>query len=242
MARTNSGKLECNRNCKNRWNPSGVLSTKSLQRPSFVSKLDMTLKSRYGNDRVSSKTERPGKPVGAYDVLAVDASVEMLEHARKLYCGNKIRWIELTFESLDLAPGSVQLVVACLSFHFVEKLEDLLKRCAVWLCGGGLLVFSVRHPIRTCNPAGEINSGGEISWTVKDYFLEGPREFSWLGVPCVNFHRPISSYIRMLHEAGLILEKVMEPSDAIGTSELALEGKSVPFFLTLSCRKTQASI
>jgi hypothetical protein len=34
----------------------------------------------------------------------------------------------------------------------------------------------------------------------------------------------------MLLEAGFIVEKVMEPSDATGGSELALEGKSVPFF------------
>jgi len=172
-----------------------------------------------------------------YDVLAVDASAEMLEHARKLYSGNKIQWIESTFENLDLAPASVQLIVSCLSFHFVERLDDLLKRCRAWLCEGGALLFSVRHPIRTCNPTGESRAGHEISWTVKDYFTEGAREFDWLGARCVNFHRPVSRYIQMIVAAGLTLEKIMEPSEPTCSSEATEESKSVPFFLTLLSRK-----
>jgi ubiquinone/menaquinone biosynthesis C-methylase UbiE len=176
-----------------------------------------------------------------YDVLAVDASAEMLDHARKLYSGSNIQWIESTFETLRLPPNSVNLIVACLSFHFVENLEDLLKRCGGWLCEGGSLVFSVRHPIRTCNPTGETISEGQISWTVKDYFTEGPREFSWLGAPCINFHRTIGNYTRMLLQAGLTIEKIIEPCDGDGSSSLAVEGQSVPFFLTVSCRKSRGS-
>lgn len=172
-----------------------------------------------------------------YDVLAVDASAEMLAHAQKLYPGKKIRWKESKFENLDVAPGSVQLIVACLSFHFVENLDELLKRCCTWLSSGGMLIFSVRHPIRTCNPIGELRTGDGISWDAKDYFVEGARQFDWLGARCVNFHRTFSSYIKMIAEAGFALEKVMEPSDLLGTSDVAAESRSVPFFLTLFSRK-----
>jgi ubiquinone/menaquinone biosynthesis C-methylase UbiE len=176
-----------------------------------------------------------------YDVLAVDASGEMLQHARKLYSGARIQWIESTFERLELSPNSVQLIVACLSFHFVEELDDLLKRCATWLCNGGVLVFSVRHPIRTSNPTGENKTEGDIAWTVKDYFQEGPREFNWLGTRCLNFHRTLSTYIKMLIDAGLTVEKIMEPSYPTDRLEFSFESRSVPFFLTLSCRKLGAS-
>jgi ubiquinone/menaquinone biosynthesis C-methylase UbiE len=171
----------------------------------------------------------------------VDASGEMLQQARKLYSGAKIQWIESTFERLELSPASVQLIVACLSFHFVEALDDLLKRCAVWLCNDGILIFSVRHPIRTSNPTGESNREGDIAWTVRDYFQEGPREFNWLGTRYFNFHRTLSTYIKMLMDAGLTVEKIIEPSDPTGRLEFSLESKSVPFFLTLSCRKLVAS-
>ena len=102
-----------------------------------------------------------------------------------------------------------------------------------------MLIFSVRHPIRTCNPAGEVSSDGEISWMVRDYFVEGSREFNWLGARCVNFHRPVSTYIQMLIQAGLTLEKVIEPSMPSGASELSAESESVPFFLTMSGRKSR---
>jgi ubiquinone/menaquinone biosynthesis C-methylase UbiE len=163
----------------------------------------------------------------------------MLQHARRLYSGANIRWIESTFEGLELSPSSVHLIVACLSFHFVERLDDLLKRCSAWLSGGGVLVFSVRHPIRTCNPTGETKLDGEIAWTVKDYFQEGPRQFNWLGTRCLNFHRTLSTYMKMLSDAGMIVEKVVEPTS--DTSGFSLESKSVPFFLTFSCRKPQSS-
>jgi ubiquinone/menaquinone biosynthesis C-methylase UbiE len=176
-----------------------------------------------------------------YDVLAVDASGAMLQQARKLYSGTKIQWIESTFERLELRPESIQVIVACLCFHFVEELDDLLKRCAIWLCNGGILVFSVRHPIRTSNPTGEDKLGGDIVWTVRDYFQEGPREFNWLGTRCINFHRTLGTYINMLRDAGLTVEKIVEPSDQTGRLEFSSESKSVPFFLTLSCRKLSAS-
>jgi ubiquinone/menaquinone biosynthesis C-methylase UbiE len=172
-----------------------------------------------------------------YDVLAVDASEEMLGHAQKLYAGNKIRWIPSKFENLELSTNSVQLIVACLSFHFVEELDRLLRRCVNWLCDGGILVFSVRHPIRTCDPTGEVDLKGQVAWIVKDYFHEGVREFDWLGTKCLNFHRPFSTYVKMITDSGLILEKVLEPSDPLGASSSSLESRSVPFFLTLTCRK-----
>lgn len=173
-----------------------------------------------------------------YDVLAVDASAEMLGHARKLYTGTKIQWIESAFEDLLLPPSSVDLIVACLSFHFVENLEGLLQRCASWLAEGGLLVFSVRHPIRTSNPVGEVSSQNQVSWSVNNYFSEGSRQFTWLGAPCVNFHRTISTYARLVLQAGFTIEKIIEPCDTgEGSSSLMKEGKSVPFFLTITCRR-----
>jgi hypothetical protein len=45
----------------------------------------------------------------------------------------------------------------------------------------------------------------------------------------------VSTYMKMLSDAGMIVEKVTEP-----TSD-TLESKSVPFFLTLSCRKPHSS-
>jgi len=172
-----------------------------------------------------------------YEVLAVDASSEMLAHARKLYSGTKIQWLESTFECLELSANSFQLIVACLSFHFVERLDVLLKRCSGWLCEGGALVFSVRHPIRTCNPTGEASVDGEIALSTRNYFKEGRREFNWLGARCINHHRTLGTYIAIIRDAGMTIESVIEPCDSTSAFAFSQESTSVPFFLTLVSRK-----
>jgi ubiquinone/menaquinone biosynthesis C-methylase UbiE len=177
-----------------------------------------------------------------YDVLAVDASSEMLTHARRLYSGVNIQWIECSFDQLEFPENSFQLIVACLSFHFVERLDHLLKRCSSWLCGGGLLVFSVRHPIRTCNPTGELSKEGMFAWRASDYFQEGPREFNWLGAKCINHHRTIGTYAAMLSGAGMSIERLIEPSDSAGAFAFSEESRSVPFFLTIASRKPIAHL
>lgn len=175
-----------------------------------------------------------------YDVLAVDASSEMLAEARKRYPGPKIEWIESRFEDLHLDKGSVDLILSCLSFHFVEELSELLRRCSDWLVEDGILAFSVRHPVRTSNPLGESKVDGQSHWMLRDYFVVGPREFTWLGVPCVNFHRPLSWYTRELNQCGFQIQSILEPSSSDQTNGFFDESRSIPFFLTIIARKALA--
>jgi SAM-dependent methyltransferase len=172
-----------------------------------------------------------------YTVIAVDSSAEMLERAKRLYSGNKINWIESTFEKLSIPAGSISMAVACLSFHFVADLQGLIKRCADWLTYDGMLIFSVRHPIRTANPTGETQTDGELCWSIKNYFTEGPRHFSWLGSDCINYHRPLSAYFSYLHNAGFVVEAVAEPSTSDDRLTFNAESRSVPFVLTIASRK-----
>ncbi|NOJ46465.1 class I SAM-dependent methyltransferase [Bradyrhizobium archetypum] len=172
-----------------------------------------------------------------YSVVAVDGSSEMLDRARNLYSGSRITWLESTFENLSFNDQSFDLIVSCLSFHFVCDLQPLIRNCASWLKRGGLLVFSVRHPIRTCNPVGELTTDQEFGWSVNEYANEGLRTFKWLGLDCVNFHRTVSTYIRFLRNAGLRLEALEEPISADETRSFAAESRSVPFFLTIAARK-----
>jgi SAM-dependent methyltransferase len=172
-----------------------------------------------------------------YSVIAVDGSAEMLDQAKKLYSGPQITWLESTFENLSFSDQSFDLIVSCLSFHFVCDLQSLIRNCAFWLKQGGLLVFSVRHPIRTCNPVGELATGRELSWSVNGYANEGLRKFKWLGLDCINFHRTFSTYLRFLRDAGLHLEVLEEPISVDEALSFNAESRSVPFFLTIAARK-----
>jgi ubiquinone/menaquinone biosynthesis C-methylase UbiE len=173
-----------------------------------------------------------------YSVVAVDADSELLVSAKKLYSGDRITWVNSTFHDLILERNYFNVIVSCLSFHFVEDMSALLKSCATWLVPGGKLVFSVRHPIRTSNPAGQVSVDGKVGWTVTDYFTESRREFAWLGQRCVNFHRPLSTYFQMLSESGLTIDTIIEPYIRGASSHpSAAESNLVPFFLLISCRK-----
>jgi ubiquinone/menaquinone biosynthesis C-methylase UbiE len=174
-----------------------------------------------------------------YLVVAVDFDSELLAHAKNIYCGDRITWVHSTFNDLKLKPEYFSWIVSCLSFHFVEDMSTLLRNCASWLVLGGKLIFSVRHPIRTSNPAGQVSVDSKVGWTVMDYFAQSQREFSWLGQRCFNFHRPLSAYFQMLSECGLRVDAIVEPYIREASSHpSAAESNSVPFFLLISCRKT----
>jgi SAM-dependent methyltransferase len=172
-----------------------------------------------------------------YRVVAVDFDGDLLANAKNIYSGDRISWVHSTFNTLDFSPSSFSLIISCLTFHFVEDLSALFKNCANWLSPGGKFIFSVRHPIRTSNPLGQVQIDGKVGWTVTDYFTDCPRDFAWLGEKCRNFHRPLASYFWTLKQAGLEVEEIVEPSMATSVHPSASESNCVPFFLLFSSRK-----
>ncbi len=173
-----------------------------------------------------------------YQVTAVDSSATLLEEAKKLYKGDKIKWLFRDFSELEFEPNNYDLIVSSLAFHFVPDLVPLIEKCASWLKPNGLLVFSVRHPIRTSNPLGEIRRENGILWSVSQYFNESLREFIWLDQSCYNQHRTISSYFRALTGAGLCVKEIIEPALSKDSGHRASsESVSVPFFIAFSAMK-----
>jgi hypothetical protein len=61
--------------------------------------------------------------------------------------------------------------------------------------------------------------------------------FKWLGVDCINYHRTLSTYLRILRETGLSLEMLEEPLSTDASLSFSVESRSVPFFLTIAARK-----
>ncbi|GAA1599494.1 hypothetical protein GCM10009804_65130 [Kribbella hippodromi] len=67
---------------------------------------------------------------GAADVLAVDASQQMLAAAVQ---HPRVRYQRADLTTFDLPPGSADLVVSSMALHYVENLDTLLARTAHWL-------------------------------------------------------------------------------------------------------------
>ncbi|UCD45484.1 MAG: methyltransferase domain-containing protein [Candidatus Bathyarchaeota archaeon] len=139
------------------------------------------------------------------EVVAVDASPKMVMHAReRLGDRVEVRLHDLR-EPLDfLGDGSVVLVLAPLVLDYIEDWVPVFLEFRRVLGDGGALVFSVGHPA--------------IDYVLKtgidDYFAVEKVEMTWTGFgePIVmsSFRRPIQYMTESLHEAGFLIERLIE--------------------------------
>jgi SAM-dependent methyltransferase len=139
------------------------------------------------------------------EVVAFDVSQRMVEHARKRLGDLAEIHLHDVEAPLDfLGGGSVDVVLAALVLDYVEDWRPVLQEFRRVLKEGGVLVFSVGHPIMDYVK----KTGGE------DYFKVEPIEMTWtgFGTPLVmpSYRRPIMDMTESLHEAGFIMERIVE--------------------------------
>jgi SAM-dependent methyltransferase len=178
---------------------------------------------------------------GCTSYLGIDGSLEMVRRAEVSLQNLRGEVILQNMEELSLPPGSVDLVVSRLAFHYLEDLDAVLQSCRGALRPGGRLCFSVLHPVITSSHV-QASRGLRGSWTVDDYFLSGARERLWMGDSVTWFHRTIEQYVAAVVGTGFTLTALSEcePEAArFGGDEAELaRRRRVPLFLLLSARAT----
>jgi SAM-dependent methyltransferase len=150
---------------------------------------------------------------GARHVLGVDPSARMLA----LAAGQprpRVRYCRASAETLALAPECLDLVVSSLALHYVAGYDALIRRIAGWLRPGGMLVYSVEHPICTARDpmTGWVADGDTTVWPVDDYARESTRTQLWLDTVVTKHHRRLATLIGGVLAAGLTLAGIDEPS------------------------------
>ena len=146
---------------------------------------------------------------GAGRVLGLDPSARMLQLAATRTAGPAIRYVRAFAEDACLAAGCADLVVSSLAFHYVADLPGLLGRVGQWLRPGGLLVFSLEHPVVTAAP-----QRGRDPCIVDGYFDEGGRDTCWFIDGVRKYHRQVGTIVAAVLQAGLVLTHVDEPAPA----------------------------
>lgn len=153
---------------------------------------------------------------GAGEVIGIDASERMLDVARTQWAHPRVTYRRESMENADFSPGAFDLVVSSLAVHYVRDYAGLMGRVAGWLAPGGLLVFSTEHPIYTARGSadGWVNDpeGAHIAWALDHYADEGLREHHWFVPGVRRYHRTLSTLLNGLIDAGLVIERVVEPS------------------------------
>jgi SAM-dependent methyltransferase len=139
------------------------------------------------------------------DVLAVDREPRLVAHAAARLGGRAEITVADLEEPFDGVPtGSVDAVVASLVLHYLEDWAPLLAELHRLLLPGGVLVFSVHHPI----------TGWNLSDRTDYHRIElVNEEWDWGGqhLKATMFRRPLSAVFGQLREAGFAVDVVDEP-------------------------------
>jgi SAM-dependent methyltransferase len=177
------------------------------------------------------------------EVLGIDPTNLHIEVA--IQRGGGATYMLGSANSLPVEDASYDAVVACLVFEHIDELEPAIAEVVRVLRPGGQFSFFLNHPLLQTPGSGWID----------DHIIDPPEQYWRLGAYLVEtdsmeevesdvfirfVHRPLSRYINALHEAGLILEKMLEPAPPEGFLARAPEyflASTIPRLLYLRLRK-----
>jgi ubiquinone/menaquinone biosynthesis C-methylase UbiE len=183
-------------------------------------------------------------------VVGVDLSAKLLAIARRHEQERPrgIAYVQADATSLDAAALGVFDGVLCfMALMDIADLAPTVRGVATILRPGGWFAFAILHPCFHTALSGEIEMPEGTVRTIGRYFQEGHwRSESRPGPPgkVGAYHRTLSTYVNVLSDAGLHLERLSEPRAApVVPDSPAFSGASrtvwteVPSVLVALCRK-----
>lgn len=151
---------------------------------------------------------------GADFVLGTDISKKMIEVANKKNSDEKIIYDCKAMEDLVFQPEAFDIVLSSLALHYIEDYQKLIQNISLWLKDGGILIFSVEHPVFTSNGTQDWyydENGIILHFPVDNYYYEGEREAIFLGEKVKKYHRTLTTYLNTLLQNGFVLQNIIEP-------------------------------
>lgn len=181
---------------------------------------------------------------GAAEVIGIDISERMLGLARAERSHPRLTYLREAIEQATFSPDRFDLVVSSLAFHYVADYRGLIRRIACWLSPGGILVYSTEHPVyltRASTDGWVRDAAGEpLHWTVDAYAEEGLRREHWFKDGVQKYHRTLSTLLNGLIDAGLAIERVVEPvpdEEGLGRHPEWIHERRRPFCLLVRAGK-----
>ena len=145
--------------------------------------------------------------------------------------------------ALPFHDGAFEAAIACLVFEHIDDAQGAIDEVSRVLQTGGRFLFFLNHPLLQTPGSGWIDDHilEEQYWRIGPYLtpdttLEEVDKDVFL--PFV--HRPLSHYVNMLANAGLLITHMDEPAPPPGFIARApeyLEAATVPRLLFLRCEK-----
>jgi SAM-dependent methyltransferase len=154
-----------------------------------------------------------------------------------------VRYVRAAAEGLPFAAGSFDAAVVCLTLEHLDPFEPAIQEIARVLARGGRFVCFLNHPLLQAPDSGWIDDQvlGEQYWRVGPYLPDDvAMEEVAPGIRLPFMHRPLSRYINVMADCGLLVEHMDEPPPPPGFLALAPEygeAASIPRLLLLRARK-----
>lgn len=155
----------------------------------------------------------------------LDNSQRQLDHARAALSAAKVnvRLVHGAAEAPPFPDASFDIVFCDHGALSFSAPEQTIPQAARLLRPGGILAFSVAHPLR------------EVCWDWQEDRLSRTLHHSYFELGAINdpengavsHTRPIATYLTILLEAGFMLEKMLEPRPPLGAA--SSYGKFAPF-------------
>ena len=147
------------------------------------------------------------------DVVGLDPTPAQVREAGAR--GGGPHYAQARAEALPCRNGAFDAVVVCLAIEHVDALDVAFEEIARVLAPDGRFLLLLAHPLLQAPGSGWVDDRivGERYWRVGAYL----REYAAIDEvePGVNLrfvHRPLSSYVRAMGRAGLLIDDMEEPA------------------------------
>jgi SAM-dependent methyltransferase len=157
--------------------------------------------------------------------------------------GGGVRYARSTAETLPFAAGAFDAAVICLPLEHLEPFEPAVHEVARILAPGGVFCCFLNHPLLQTPGSGWIDDHilDEQYWRVGPYLADDvAMEEVAPGIRLPFMHRPLSRYINVMADCGLLVERMEEPPPPPGFLAQAweyAEAATIPRLLLLRARK-----
>ncbi len=198
-----------------------------------------------GRDRVldigagEGQIARLARRGGASTVVGIDPTRNQVVEAAAR--GGAVAYARAEAAALPFADGAFDAAVACLVFEHIGAVDAAIAEVARVLEPGGRFVFMLNHPLLQTPGSGWIDDHiidpPEQYWRIGPYLIESDEiEEVQKDVFIPFIHRPLSRYVNALLDAGLGLERMLEPAPPPGFLAKAAEyadAATIPRLLVL---------
>ncbi|QJF24349.1 class I SAM-dependent DNA methyltransferase [Mammaliicoccus vitulinus] len=149
-------------------------------------------------------------------ITGVEQSQNMINESRKKFKSMPVTLHHTEFMAFN-TEEKFDVIVSSLVFHYIEDFRKCCQKLSQLLNNGGVILFTMEHPIQTATMDPEVKKQDEngVYLRMENYFDESIRSANWLGKNVVKYHHTIETIFNSLIDHGLEIECVKD----LGQSE-----------------------